>query len=189
MGNSAYWESQRIRLRAVEPEDAPVFFEWNWDTEMGLMVDRIRLPASRKVVADWIEKTTARFSDESDNYYFVIETLAGEMVGSIDPHKCDRRVGDFTYGIAIRRPFQRQGYAREAIIMVLRYYFRELRYQKVTVKVYGYNEPSQRLHESMGFMLEGRIRRAVLHDGRYYDDLVYGLTREEFEERYGAPGE
>ncbi|MBX3056293.1 MAG: GNAT family N-acetyltransferase [Anaerolineae bacterium] len=56
----------------------------------------------------------------------------------------------------------------------------------MTVKVYGYNEPSQRLHEGMGFMLEGRIRRAALTDGRYYDDLIYGLTREEFEEMHGG---
>lgn len=189
MKSHNYWENGRLRLRAIEPEDAPIFFAWNQDAEMGLMVDRIWLPTSQKVVADWIARTTAVSNNQSDDFFFVIETLAGELVGSIHPHKCDRRVGDFTYGIAIRRPFQRQGYAREAIIMVLHYYFHELRYQKVTVKVYGYNEPSQRLHEAMGFMLEGRIRRAVYHNGRHYDDLIYGLTREEFEERYGVPGE
>ena len=180
-----YWESDRIRLRAIEPEDAPIFFEWNKDSEMGLMIDRLRPPTSKKFVKDWAEKTAAKFSDESDDFFYVIETLAGELVGSIDPHKCDRLVGDFTYGIAIRRAFQRQGYAREAIIMILRHYFRELRYQKVTVKVFGYNEASQKLHEKMGFLLEGQIRRAVLHNGRFYDDLIYGMTKEEFEELYG----
>ncbi len=180
-----YWTTERIRLRAIEPEDAPIFFAWNQDSEMGLMVDRLRPPTSQKVVADWIAKTTAQTSDESDDFFFVIETLEGEIVGMIHPHKCDRLVGDFSYGVAIRRPFQRQGYAREAIELVLRHYFRELRYQKVTVKVYGYNEASQKLHEDMGFLLEGRIRRAALHNGRFYDDLIYGMTQEEFEERYG----
>lgn len=185
MNNHNYWENDRIRLRAIEPEDAPFFFDWNMDSEMGLMVGRLYPPTSQKNVRDWVEKTTAMYSDTSDDFFFVIETLAGELAGSINPHKCDRRVGNFTYGIAIRRPFQRQGYARGAIEMVLRYYFYELRYQKVTVKVYGYNEPSQRLHETMGFVLEGRIRRVVYHNGRHYDDLMYGMTREEFEERYG----
>ena len=179
-----YWESDRIRLRALEPEDAPIFFEWNKDSEMMLMVGGLYPPTSKKVITDWIEKTTAKFSEKTDDFYFVIETLDGEFIGSIDPHKCDRLVGDFSYGIAIRREFQRQGYAREAIIMVLRHYFRELRYQKVTVKVFGYNEPSQKLHEAMGFLLEGQIRRSVLHNGRFYDDLIYGMTKEEFEERY-----
>jgi RimJ/RimL family protein N-acetyltransferase len=180
-----YWQTNRIRLRAIEPEDAPVFFEWNQDSEMGLMVDRLRPPTSQKVVADWISKTTAVTSDESDDFFFVIETLAGEFIGIIHPQKCDQLVGDFAYGIAIRREFQRQGYAREAFVMVLRHYFRERRYQKVTVKVYGYNESSKQLHEALGFLLEGQIRRAALHNGRFYDDLIYGMTKEEFEERYG----
>lgn len=180
-----YWMSDRICLRAIEPEDAPVFFEWNQDSEMGLMVDRVWPPTSRKTVKDWIEKRTTQTNEESDTFFFIIETLDGEIAGMIHPHKCDRRVGDFTYGIAIRRPYQRQGYAREAIVMVLRYFFFELRYQKVTVKVYGYNEASRRLHETLGFVKEGQIRRAAYHNGRYYDDYIYGLTREEFEERYG----
>lgn len=180
-----YWENNRIRLRAIEPKDAPTFFSWNQTREMPLMVDRLHPPTSQKVVEDWITKTTAKFDENSDNFYFVIETLDGELIGSIDPHKCDRRVGDFTYGIAIRPEFQRQGYAREAIEMVLRHYFRELRYQKVTVKIYGYNEPSSLLHEAFGFMKEGQIRRAAYHNGRFYDDLIYGMTKEEFEERYG----
>ncbi len=181
-----YWESERFRLRALEPEDAPIFFEWNKDSEMMLMVDRLHFPTSQKVVAGWAERTTAKVDENSDEFFFVIETLDGKVIGMIHPHKCDRLVGDFTYGIAIRREFQRQGYAREAIIMVLRHYFRELRYQKVTVKVFGYNEASQKLHEAMGFMLEGQIRRAVLHNGRFYDDLIYGMTKEEFAEKYGS---
>lgn len=180
-----YWESDRIRLRAIEPEDAHIFFAWNQDSEMMLMVDRLHPPTSMKVVQNWIEKTTAQVDENSDDFFFVVETLDGDIIGMIHPHKCDRLVGDFTYGVAIRREFQRQGYACEAIIMILRHYFYELRYQKVTVKVFGYNEASQKLHEAMGFLLEGQIRRSVLHNGRFYDDLIYGMTKEEFEELYG----
>ena len=180
-----YWQGERFRLRAIEAEDAPIFFAWNQDSEMMLMVDRLHFPTSKKFVADWVQKTAVKQSEESDDFFFVIESLAGELMGMIHPHKCDRLVGDFTYGVAVQRQFQREGVAREAIVMVLRHYFRELRYQKVTVKVFGYNEASKRLHESMGFLLEGQIRRAALHNGRFYDDLIYGMTKEEFEELYG----
>jgi RimJ/RimL family protein N-acetyltransferase len=56
----------------------------------------------------------------------------------------------------------------------------ELRYQKVTVHIYSFAEPSVKLHESLGFQLEGRIRRAVFTNGQYFDELIYGLTKEEF---------
>jgi len=62
----------------------------------------------------------------------------------------------------------------------MRYYFQELRYQKVTVHIYSFAEPSVKLHESLGFQLEGRIRRAVFTNGQYFDELIYGLTKEEF---------
>jgi len=65
----------------------------------------------------------------------------------------------------------------------LLYYFHELRYQKATVIVYAFNERSQRLHESLGFALEGRLRGTVYTNGQHYDELYFGLTREEFDER------
>ncbi|MGI8643788.1 MAG: GNAT family N-acetyltransferase, partial [Thermomicrobiales bacterium] len=60
----------------------------------------------------------------------------------------------------------------------------ELRYQKVTVQVYAFNESSIALHEQLGFQREGRLRRLVYTGGQHHDVLMYGLTREEF----GADG-
>jgi RimJ/RimL family protein N-acetyltransferase len=34
----------------------------------------------------------------------------------------------------------------------------------------------------MGFREEGRLRRVVYTGGRYYDELMLGMTAEEFEE-------
>jgi RimJ/RimL family protein N-acetyltransferase len=65
---------------------------------------------------------------------------------------------------------------------VLRYYFRERRYQKCTVIVHSFNEPSLQLHERRGFRFEGRVRCMVYTNGRYYDDIYFGMTREEFDQ-------
>lgn len=66
----------------------------------------------------------------------------------------------------------------------MRYYFHELRYQKVTAIVYSFNGRSQRLHESLGFTLEGRLRRMAYTNGTLHDELYFGLTREEFDALY-----
>jgi RimJ/RimL family protein N-acetyltransferase len=66
----------------------------------------------------------------------VIENGSGEIVGELTTHHSDPSAGAFAYGIAIRREHRRRGYAFEAITLVLRYDFRELRYQKATVSVY-----------------------------------------------------
>jgi RimJ/RimL family protein N-acetyltransferase len=43
------------------------------------------------------------------------------------------------------------------------------------------NEASIQLHRKLGFVEEGRRRRQVFFNGKFHDDVLFGLTREEFE--------
>ena len=92
----------------------------------------------------------------------------------------DRRNGVFEYGIALGRAHWRKGYASDAIRLILNYFFRELRYQKALVTVYGFNEASLRLHQKLGFQIEGRMRRMIFSHGSLHDEIVLGLLAEEF---------
>jgi RimJ/RimL family protein N-acetyltransferase len=51
------------------------------------------------------------------------------------------------------------------------------------VEIHEFNTPSIRLHEQLGFVKEGRLRRMIYTGGRFYDALLYGMTREELAER------
>jgi RimJ/RimL family protein N-acetyltransferase len=64
---------------------------------------------------------------------------------------------------------------------VLRYFFRELRYQKCTVLVYSFNQQSLRLHEKLGFRFEGRLRNMVYTNGSFYDEIYFGMTSSEYD--------
>ncbi len=172
------WQGQRVRLRGVEPGDADTFFAWR-DTDMDRFTDFVRFPYSLEATRKHFERMATPESKD-DAFDFVIENEAGEAVGIINSHTCDRRVGCFMYGLAIGPAYRRRGYASEAIFLLLRYFFDELNYQKVSVTVYSNNEASQRLHERLGFTLEGRIRRVVFTLGQHFDELHYGMTVEEF---------
>jgi RimJ/RimL family protein N-acetyltransferase len=177
--SACMWQGERVRLRAIEPSDWEAYFAWNQDDEQARSVSNIPFPQSAEAVRQWAQQEATR-KPEGDAFRFVIENEASEVVGDLTTHHCDARVGSFSYGITIRREHRRCGYAFEAIVLVLRYYFRELRYQKATVNVYSFNEASARLHESLGFQLEGRIRRTVFTDGALHDELIYGITAAEF---------
>jgi len=174
-----------VRLRGIEPEDWEVFYAWNKDTDMARSLYWIPFPQSRESVRQWAMRQSAR-EVKDDHFDFVIETLAGEVVGSIGTNDCQPQHGTFGYGVGVRREHARRGYAAEAISLLLRYFFRERRYQKATVHVYDYNEPSLRLHEKLGFVREGRLRRMLYQDGRYIDVVVLGMTAEEFAARRDA---
>jgi RimJ/RimL family protein N-acetyltransferase len=180
-----YWQGKLVRLRAIEPADAEAFFAWNQDSEVGRNLDFLWPPQSLEWVRRWVAEEAVR-RPSGDEMRWIIENRAGEFVGSIDTHHCDRRTGCFRYAIAVRREQQRTGYASESILMVLRYFFEELRYQKVTVDIHADNLPSIALHERLGFVLEGRLRRMVFSGGKHLDELHYGMTAEEFEGLYSA---
>lgn len=173
------WQGKLVRLRSVEPGDWEIFAAWSGDDFTARRSSTIDFPRSRESIKQWAEQAATTKPDD-DTFRWMIETLAGEAVGTILTHSCDRRVGSFMYGLVIAAEHQRQGYAREAVQLVLRYYFEELNYQKATVQVYDYNHGSQRFHERLGFTLEGRLRRTVYTDGKHHDALMYGLLREEF---------
>ena len=176
------WQGKKVHLRGVEPSDADTFFAWR-DSDMERLTDFVRFPYSLEATRRHFDKM-ATSEAKDDLFDFVIENEAGEAVGIINSHTCDRRVGCFMYGLAIGSDYRRRGYASEAILLLLRYFFDELNYQKVSATVYSNNEPSQRLHESLGFTLEGRVRRVIFTAGQHFDELHYGMTVEEFRERW-----
>jgi RimJ/RimL family protein N-acetyltransferase len=107
-------------------------------------------------------------------------------VGVIGTHRCNSINGRFSYGLYVEPEARRLGYAREAILLLLRYYFDQLRYQKANVTVYDFNAPSLRLHEDLGFTEEGRLRRMIFNAGAYHDEVHFGITVEEFRAKHDA---
>jgi RimJ/RimL family protein N-acetyltransferase len=182
--STSIWQGEKVRLRAIEPSDWETYFSWNQDDEMTRALYFIPFPQSQESVRRFAEHAALQ-RPEGDNFRFVVENSEQEVVGDITTHDCDQRSGNFSWGLNIIQEHRCKGYASEALLLVMRYYFQELRYQKVTVHIACFNEASIKLHERLGFQQEGRIRRTVYTDGQYFDDLVYGLTKEEFAAKHG----
>jgi RimJ/RimL family protein N-acetyltransferase len=181
-----FWQGHLVRLRAIEPEDGDTLHAWNLDSETARLVDFVWPPGSLAAARAWAQKMALQ-EIKDDQIHCAIEDRSGVLVGVINAHTVDRRAGAFRYGIAIRAEYRGRGYASEAILIFLRYFFEELRYQKVTVNIYACNPASIWLHERLGFTLEGRVRRVIYTHGRYFDELYYGMTCEEFAARYSVP--
>jgi RimJ/RimL family protein N-acetyltransferase len=179
--NTNFWRGQKIRLRAVEQKDLDELMSSTEepDTEIDRRNSEISFPTWREKDRDELAEVRQR---KDGSFFWIIETLDGQTVGNIGTFDCDRRVGCFKYHIIVKRSLWGQGYGREAVMMVLRYYFRELRYQKCTIIIYSFNERSLRFHQKLGFQFEGRLRRVVYTNGNFYDEIYFGLTQEEFDQ-------
>lgn len=182
--SASIWQGKRVHLRAIEPSDWETYWAWNEeDTEQSRNLYFIPFPGSQERQKRWAEREAVR-DQQDQNWRFVMENNEGEVVGDISTKNCDPRIGHLHYGLNVAREHRRKGYASEAILLVLRYYFQELRYQKATISLYSFNEATIALHESLGYQLEGRIRRAVFTKGQYFDELLVGITAEEFAEKH-----
>src|SRR5256885_1800226 len=178
------WEGRLARLRGPEPSDATVLQETTKDSEAQLAAGgAIQFPFSFEAGRRWLEEQSSKLH-EGDEVQLLIETLGGELVGGLNTHHVSSRNGTFSYGISIFRRHHRKGYAADAIVLLLRHFFNERRYQKCNVTVFSFNEASIRLHESLGFIEEGRMRRAVYARRTYHDEIMFGITAEEFLERH-----
>ncbi len=183
-----FWQGEAVKLRAVEPSDADYFYSWQHDSERTRFLDLLPPPSSRAAHTLWAEERSKR-EMKDDTFQWMVETLDGEVVGSIATHSCNPRVGTFSYGLDIEAAQRRKGYASETINLILAYYFEEMRYQKVTVAVQSNNAASIKLHQHLGFVAEGTQRRMVYTQGTFFDLVWFGMTSEEFQEKIFAKEE
>ena len=181
--NYNMFQGNKVRLRAKTAEDAARFRlrieNGGYDTELDRLSDTVYLPNSYESRKDEIESEAARPNDW-DRCNLVIETLDGTPVGGVIVRDADRTNGTFSYGLGIDREHWRKGYTSEAVLLLLRYYFGELRFHKCGVTVFDFNEGSKALHIALGFTEEGRLREAKFSGGRYYDALRYGMLDREY---------
>jgi RimJ/RimL family protein N-acetyltransferase len=177
------FEGHLVCLRALEPGDAETLFRHRQDTEISRRDARIQWPRSLAAIRQRLEKPGD--GQSPDDIELAITTLDNRLVGGIDVQSSDRRNGTFSIGIGLaERSAWGKGYAKESMLLVLRAMFHERRYQKCNIGVYAFNTRALALYHRLGFQEEGCLRRNYFTNGEYHDEILLGLTREEFEVRY-----
>lgn len=80
-------------------------------------------------------------------------------------------------GYYVGRQHRGQGIATAATVAATDYAFATLGMQRVFAIVFESNPGSARVLERAGFVLEGRLRRAILKAGRVMDALLYARVQ------------
>lgn len=103
----------------------------------------------------------------------------GEIIGMISLMHIDRKNRNAEIGYWLAKPYWRRGYSLEAIRLIIKYGFRKLKLVRIYARVLHPNLASAKLLEKAGFRYEGRFRKSALMRGRWMDDLLYGMLKEE----------
>lgn len=175
-----FWQGQLICLRPFRSTDIEVMSVEEQDSE-GIRVLEAGIQPMRSAEMLKVRLEHALQQPPADIFSFAVEARAGDLVGAANLRDWQNREGTFTFAVRIYSAHQQKGYAQEVVKLLLRYGFYELRCQKANSATIACNEASIRLHQTLGFQEEGRLRRNCYTAGQYWDEIRFGLTREEFE--------
>jgi len=174
-----FWKGEKITIRAMESDDYDFLFEIIQDSRIQKHESDIRIPLSLEACKDWASTESLK-GNNNNAPFLIIEDNEKNKVGMINPDITDERVGIFTCGMNIKPEYQGKGYAYEAVSLIMKFYFEQKRCVKFEAGVYDYNTASNKLCEKLGLSNEGRRKKSVFTDGKFYDTILYGLTDDEY---------
>ncbi len=175
-----YWQNETVRLRAMLPEDWENHYEDLYDSIARRRLQyEVELPPT-EAHQKHVTEIFSNFDPKSGRLMFVIETLDGKPVGGVNLNSIDERHGTFSIGMQIGGIHRSRGYGTAAMRILLDYAFNERRLNKYYGSVIEDNIASATMLKKLGCSQEGIRKQQIFTNGRYYDEILYGLTKDEF---------
>ena len=173
---------ETCRLRPLQRSDLMRSIEWRNDPATRNAVLGYRFPVTEKMEEGWYDRILADQGGKRAS--FAVEDLSDNVhVGFAHLSDIDWPCRSAQFGIVIgdkRR--QRRGIGGEATELVLAYGFDTLNLCRIELRVVDGNSHARHIYRKMGFVEEGRLRRAAFLDGTTVDVIIMGVLREEFQQ-------
>jgi RimJ/RimL family protein N-acetyltransferase len=175
-------EGKKIVLRPVHRSDAASIYANAKDREIGQFT-HIPHPYRIQNAYDFI-RGVRRWERRKQVVLLGIEAKeTGQVIGIINIFHIDRKNRHAEVGYWLGKKYWGRGIMAEALNLMLEHAFRKMKLVRVSAKVFHPNIASARLLEKLGFKLEARLRKISFHRRQWYDDLCYGILKEEFKRR------
>ena len=185
-GGRALLRGSRVRLRPLERGGLSRYQELFFEPEISLHYGELGMPEN-------LDRLQRRFEagefDTTDRSLLLVIETEGTLIGTMQLKNTENLPSrSATFGIMIGDPaYLDRGYGTEASTLLLDYVFAVLGYHKINLDLFEYNARALAMYEKLGFVLEGRRRENHWSRGRFWDDILMGVTAEEWWSRHGPP--
>lgn len=116
---------------------------------------------------EWYKRMVS--PSDGKNCYFLIFNREGNPVGEVSFHRYDDRYGSAELNIKVQKKFRGRGYSKEAVRLILEYFFYEFGGKLMKDEVININ--GQEALRKFGFKITSEENKSV----------IFTLTKEEFE--------
>jgi RimJ/RimL family protein N-acetyltransferase len=165
----------RSEIRSWRPDDLDslVAHANNRDVWINLR-DRFPHPYTRRDGQRFIK--AARAMRPETFFAIVVNGEAAGGIGFVLQSDVDRVSAELGYWLGAA--YWGRGIVTEAVAAVTRYAIDRHGLTRVFAMPFAYNTASARVLEKAGYLLEARLRRSAIKDGRIVDQFLYGFVSE-----------
>jgi len=172
---------KNIRLRAIEPADLDIIYEWENDPENWLISNTIT-PFSKHVLTRYIEHAHKDIH-EARQLRLMIDLMddsgdTKETIGTLDLFDFDPVHERAGLGILIANQENRmKGFAYESLSILIQYSFKTLHLHQLYCNISNDNQASLNLFKKLGFVEIGIKRDWLREDSGWMDVHLLQLVR------------
>lgn len=180
MHQSIELETERLILRPINKSDTESVFRYRSDAITNQFQGWI--PKNIDDVQDFINNRVSPTINLTETWFqFVIISKAVEgIIGDFGLHFYGKENKQVEIGCTIDKKFQRNGFATEAIIEVMKYLFNTLNKHRIVASIDPRNLNSIRLVEKLKFRKEAHFKESIMSNGVWTDDLIYAILKKEW---------
>ena len=145
---------------------SPEYVSWMNDPEVNLYLESGG-NYSLDVLRDYLLKAVA---NKEILFWAIHIKSSGKHIGNIKIDPIYFKHGRGEYGILLGDKTEwGKGFAREASLLTMEYFFNELKFRKLTLGVIEGNDAAIQLYKNLGFELEGTFKKHGLYGQKYCD--------------------
>ncbi len=169
-----------VRLRPIREEELELIMNWRMLPEITryMYTDPVLTLEGQKA---WFERS----KNDVNNIHFMIEK-AGQPIGVLNITDIDRVNQRCSWGYYVAVKAERSLPLALALEWnVYDYAFDVLGLNKVDGEVFAFNKGVIRMHQMCGSVIEGTKRQHICKNGQFYDVVLLGICKEDWEQLRG----
>lgn len=185
---SPIFETKRLIIKEIKQSDAKDMFEYASLPDVGPLAGwepHPNINHTKSVIQMYHDKR--KFGQLGVYAIFIKGTK--KMIGTVELHSYVKGF-KAELGYTLNPLYRHNGYATEASKAMLHWGFMDLGIRRIEAATYTNNYDSIHVLERLGFRYEGMKKDGYyLYDGTLHDVNIYGLTKDEYIEKYLVKGE
>ncbi|MGE7911323.1 GNAT family N-acetyltransferase [Lysinibacillus xylanilyticus] len=170
---------QGVFLRPVTENDVDSIYKCFQNEEIMYMT------GTRNILTkDQVREALIRFSEDSTRHDFAICLVENsKVIGDLAIMEIDSDNKKAIFRITLHSIENcGKGYGTEAVQLVQKFTFEELQLNRLELQVFSHNIRGIKSYEKVGFKKEGTLRQSLYMNGKYSDEIIMSILRDEYME-------